>query len=250
MSVDKSPTNHQGRIRSALVMMAIFLAAGIGDYFWRVPLLPVIATITAGFCWLELWSLRDRTGRLLNQPAAIYLQFLVTIAAIAMIWIVEQQSSDWVLTILAFAAPVLAQNMCAFYLGRFVMPEARKHHVRRLVRILNWRHFRHSPRKTLGGLIVSTLFALVITLPWVLTSPLLTWIVILSSLGAGIGDLAESRLKRLTGVNDSGERLRRGQSPIALTERFIAPHGGFLDRFDSLFFCAALALIPILIFIN
>ena len=35
-----------------------------------------------------------------------------------------------------------------------------------------------------------------------------------------LGDLAESALKRSSGVKDSGN--------------FFGPHGGFLDRFDSL----------------
>jgi phosphatidate cytidylyltransferase len=79
--------------------------------------------------------------------------------------------------------------------------------------------------------------------------PLLLSVAILSALCAGWGDLFESRLKRLVGVKDSGETLRKGHSLLAVVEQCIASHGGFLDRFDSLFFCAALSLIPILVFV-
>lgn len=96
---------------------------------------------------------------------------------------------------------------------------------------------RVSPGKTIegsiGGLVVTVLFAWVMTLTgartgWFEAVPRTHAAVlglVISILGQ-LGDLAESALKRDVGIKDSGDVL--------------PGHGGMLDRFDAIFFTAGL----------
>lgn len=89
-----------------------------------------------------------------------------------------------------------------------------------------------SPNKTWEGTVGGAVLAVVvISAAAVLTGRLpLVHAVIMSLLAAvfgTLGDLAESRLKRLAGVKDSGAVM--------------PGHGGYLDRFDSLLF----AVVPV-----
>ena len=87
-----------------------------------------------------------------------------------------------------------------------------------------------SPNKTVegavGGLVASALVAslftrLVEVSPWPLAA-----LGLCLGLAAQLGDLWESMLKRYAGVKDSGS--------------FLPGHGGFLDRFDGIFFALPL----------
>jgi phosphatidate cytidylyltransferase len=89
---------------------------------------------------------------------------------------------------------------------------------------------RISPKKTveggIGGALTSVITAIVIHFTFFKTFPLLHAViagVILSFTGM-LGDLAESMWKRSAAVKDSGT--------------LIPGHGGFLDRFDSIFYTA------------
>ena len=84
-----------------------------------------------------------------------------------------------------------------------------------------------SPKKTWEGTIGGALLAILavsITAHWAYGAALMP-VVIISAIAAvfgTIGDLLESKLKRMAGVKDSGQ--------------IMPGHGGFLDRFDSLLF--------------
>lgn len=89
-----------------------------------------------------------------------------------------------------------------------------------------------SPKKTWEGtaggaiLCVVTIAILSATIPVAQTVPVKHWVAIaaLCAVFGTLGDLLESKLKRLANVKDSGS--------------FMPGHGGFLDRFDSLLLAA------------
>ncbi len=89
---------------------------------------------------------------------------------------------------------------------------------------------RISPKKTIeggiGGLVVAVLTAVVIQFTFFRDFPLMHAVIagVILSVAGLIGDLAESMWKRSAAVKDSGS--------------LIPGHGGFLDRFDSIFFTA------------
>ncbi|MEO8035196.1 MAG: phosphatidate cytidylyltransferase [Acidobacteriota bacterium] len=89
---------------------------------------------------------------------------------------------------------------------------------------------RISPKKTIeggvGGVVTAVIAAIVIHFTFFPNFPIMHAViagVILSICGV-VGDLAESMWKRSASVKDSGS--------------FLPGHGGFLDRFDSIFFTA------------
>ena len=102
-----------------------------------------------------------------------------------------------------------------------------------------------SPKKTwegtIGGIILST--ALVGYLAYLFSEPPVAfpaWVwfglAFVAVVMGTLGDLLESKLKRMAGVKDSGS--------------FMPGHGGFLDRFDSLVFAIPFAWLYIAFFMN
>ena len=101
-----------------------------------------------------------------------------------------------------------------------------------------------SPKKTWEGTIGGAILCIIIiTLLFHATSlfpnelSILNWVVIASlcALFGTVGDLFESKLKRMAGIKDSGN--------------IMPGHGGFLDRFDSLLFATPAVWIYVKYFI-
>ena len=98
-----------------------------------------------------------------------------------------------------------------------------------------------SPNKTLEGTIGGILFTLAFAFVWGYFThwfPIWQWLVmgILASIGGTLGDLAESKLKRMADIKDSGNLM--------------PGHGGALDRFDSLLITAPLVFLFAIIFMK
>lgn len=96
-----------------------------------------------------------------------------------------------------------------------------------------------SPKKTWEGTVGGAILAVVVVtvagvywleLPWIQ----LLLITITSAVMGTLGDLLESKLKRMAGVKDSGN--------------FMPGHGGFLDRFDSLLLAVPYAWLVLFLF--
>jgi phosphatidate cytidylyltransferase len=91
---------------------------------------------------------------------------------------------------------------------------------------------RISPKKTMEGFLGGVLFAIIagfiISQYYVTLVPLWCWIIIaiLVSVFGTLGDLIESKFKRVAGVKDSGA--------------IMPGHGGIFDRLDSIIFVAPL----------
>ena len=88
---------------------------------------------------------------------------------------------------------------------------------------------RISPKKTIEGFVGGVIFAVVagiLLAQFYLMDSVIKWIIIamiVSAFGT-LGDLIESKFKRIAGVKDSGN--------------IMPGHGGFLDRLDSIIFVA------------
>lgn len=96
-----------------------------------------------------------------------------------------------------------------------------------------------SPKKTwegtIGGIILAVaVMSLIANFTQKLSVRHTAIIALLASISGTYGDLFESKLKRMAGVKDSGH--------------IMPGHGGFLDRFDSLFFAATVVWFYVSIF--
>ena len=97
-----------------------------------------------------------------------------------------------------------------------------------------------SPKKTwegtIGGIILSVIVMNFVGDLLTLDSVDSTYIALISSIAGTVGDLLESKLKRMADVKDSGH--------------IMPGHGGFLDRFDSLLVATPFVWLYVYFFIS
>ena len=194
-----------------LIGALLFILSPHLDYDFLIPLL-LTSIVILPLIWLILRPQKEKA----------FAKWAWTIAGILYVgWLLSylvalrglDDGRNWVIFTL-FAT--FASDTAAFFTGRALG----RHHLARQI----------SPGKTWEGGIGGILGAIIISLLFVLPTPLslhLNWgqailLGLLVSIFGQLGDLVESLFKRNMGVKDSG--------------KLIPGHGGVLDRMDSIVF--------------
>ncbi|MDZ4179013.1 MAG: phosphatidate cytidylyltransferase [Coriobacteriia bacterium] len=180
----------------------------------RVGLMAAVTVlVVASLVWHVMFRQIKTADTAVTVFGAVYVGFLLAH------FVLVRQLESGVLFALATILSVWANDVFAYLVGSTMG----RHKMAPRV----------SPNKSWEGFAAGTLFTVLVwaalaLLPEnTLSLPVLIGIGLSISLGAVIGDLIESRLKREAGVKDSGSVL--------------PGHGGFLDRFDSLILVSVVA---------
>ena len=188
----------------------------VSAYQYGTPAYPVFTALVVGFAmvWF-LW--RVTPGRPTAGMAATVLSF-AWIGGLAGFAGLMLQARDGVGILLGTAICVIASDVAGFFVGS----QFGKSPIAPSV----------SPNKTVEGTVASMFASLVAG--WLVVGMIAPWdgssglaLGALVAVGALLGDLSESMIKRDLGVKDFGSLL--------------PGHGGVLDRFDSLLFCLPIA---------
>jgi phosphatidate cytidylyltransferase len=179
-----SEIGFQVLIISLLVLLIIKLLK------WREPDTTILGYTLLGLLYISVsWSLLIRMYGYFDEMSEVGKGWLLPVIIIASIWI---------------------NDTMAYIVGSFIGKTP---------------FSPISPKKTWEGTIGGAILAVVVVtvggiyllnLPWLFLAVIAT----VSAVMGTVGDLLESKLKRMAGVKDSGH--------------FMPGHGGFLDRFDSL----------------
>jgi phosphatidate cytidylyltransferase len=190
------------------LLTALLFCALLGKGFFSIGIFPLFVLFPLAFFISSYSKNRPKMGdigRTIMGPFYICLP-LAFVAIIARL----PQGQIWIFFILAV---IFAGDTCSFYLGR----SFGRHKLTRI-----------SPGKTwegaLGGLLANVVSAGIFGYLFFPSLSLISIVVIGIAIGISgqVGDLAESMLKRMSNVKDSGTIL--------------PGHGGLLDRIDSLLF--------------
>ncbi|MEK6742496.1 MAG: phosphatidate cytidylyltransferase [Nitrospirota bacterium] len=204
-----------GIVLGALIVLTVYRPIPPyrgGPFFWIT--LCVLAVITA-----RLFSRRPVEGALEDITVTMFgIVYVALLFAFQVAILAGSSGKRWLMFLYLV---IWASDIGAYYVGTAFGK-------RRL-------YERISPKKSIEGLIGGTLASIIIAVLckiWLV--PALGWVeasvlgAVLALVGT-VGDLAESLIKRSTGVKDSGT--------------IIPGHGGILDRMDSMLFAA-----PVLFF--
>ena len=193
-------------------MIAVALAAAVlGGYVFAVLVAAAAAMIFVE--WTRMvrgWGLGWQLG------GFVY----ALVPALALLWIRERAPHDMMLLLWVFIV-TWSTDIGAYFAGRAIGGP-------KLAPTL-------SPNKTWAGLIGGMMAAALLGGWWANftgQSPVLLWLAPLFAIGAQVGDLFESGLKRRAGVKDSGTIL--------------PGHGGVMDRLDGLVMVASLTALAVM----
>ena len=201
----------------------IFVVVMLGAIFYSINSFIILFLIVHTGCLIEYSKLTKNTPTIHTKTAhVLYSLFGLAYMTASFFAITHLASAHWASvlgTTQYYVLPMLVivsiwiNDTMAYVVGSFIGKTP----------LSSW-----SPKKTwegtLGGIILSAgLISLVANLLWKANYEVFV-IALVCAIGGTIGDLAESRLKRLANVKDSGS--------------FMPGHGGFLDRFDSILFAA------------
>ena len=189
--------------------------------------LPAAASVL-GFAWLGCES-RDFEGFLLPRGVVPILFSVLASLMLCAFPLLCGMNNGVYLLLLAFVACTATDTMAYFIGSRFG-----KHRLAPRV----------SPKKSVEGAVGGTMIALLLSLLYCYGAALLLHTevnlgraavyTLLGSVAGQCGDLSLSVIKRIAGVKDYG--------------RLFPGHGGVLDRFDSMLFCAPLTLLYVTLF--
>jgi phosphatidate cytidylyltransferase len=209
-------------LAAALVGLAVFLPfdawffAGPGPNGWQGAPDGLLAVVVVLMTSLLVVLVRRSTERAmldwaLSVALAVYLGGLMQFYASLRL---RPDGAFWVMSLLGLS---WVCDSAAYFVGRAVGRTPLAPHV--------------SPKKSregaVAGLLGSALVGLMLAPVAARPPVLLVGYGVVVGLATIVGDLAESLLKRQTGVKDSGV--------------LVPGHGGILDRMDSLLFCAPVA---------
>jgi phosphatidate cytidylyltransferase len=211
--------------RTPRIVVEISLVVLLAAIFRRPDLTaPVMASLT--LILFVVCSFRSPVNRVLADTAYSVFGLMYIGLSMATLYLLSTQENGPSLLLFLLLA-VWSGDIAALYIGRAFGR-------RKLAPTI-------SPNKTWEGSLASIAGSILITvlLIWVSTllvarnldwlsypGPMLHWIIlaILVNIGAQLGDLVESAIKRGAGVKDSG--------------RLLPGHGGVLDRIDALLLAA------------
>jgi phosphatidate cytidylyltransferase len=207
------------------IVVEVFLVVLFAAIFRRPDLTaPVIASLS--LILFIVCAFRSPVNRVLADTACSVFGLMYIGLSMATLYLLSTQENGPSLLLFLFLA-VWAGDIAALYIGRAFGRF-------RLAPTI-------SPNKTWEGSLASVAGSVLITvlLVWISTElvarsfdwlsypgPLAHWIIlaVLVNIGAQLGDLVESAIKRGAGVKDSG--------------RLLPGHGGMLDRVDALLLAA------------
>lgn len=194
------------------LMGALLLFSFSGIWPSEKALFPVLLFIPTLMFWMS--SLTASSG--VRKPIDALSALLYVALPLSLLMLMRQQS---IILPLVLMALIWINDTMAFIVGSFIGKTP---------------FSAISPKKTWEGTIGGALLCIVVAAIWGYYSPyytLIDWMMLslFASVAGTLGDLFESKLKRLANVKDSGS--------------FMPGHGGALDRFDSLLMATPFAFV-------